>query len=134
MIHLTDPKRVGPIKFSFVFGEEKDATLFALRWYTMITKYDPLLWWSQQHKVNFIKIDKRYKRPKDDQFIKHRYIGIRLQNLKSMEAYFTNSNDQVLRELASWLVEHLPYRVYYPGDKIYFTSESDAIMFLLIWG
>lgn len=32
MIHLTDPKRVGPIKFSFVFGEEKDATLFALRW------------------------------------------------------------------------------------------------------
>ena len=32
MIHLTDPIRVGPIKFSFVFGDEKDATLFALRW------------------------------------------------------------------------------------------------------
>lgn len=32
MVHLTDEKRIGPIKFSFVFGDEKDATMFALRW------------------------------------------------------------------------------------------------------
>lgn len=32
MIHLTDKKRIGPIKISFVFDDEKDATLFALRW------------------------------------------------------------------------------------------------------
>lgn len=32
MIHLAEKKRIDPIRISFVFDDEKDATLFALRW------------------------------------------------------------------------------------------------------
>lgn len=101
----------------------------------MLTPYDPLLIWSQQHKVNFVKIDKRYKRPKENQFKKHQYTEINLRKLKSMEAVYADmsKNYQDIQALASWVVEYLPYKAYYLNDTIYFSSALDATMFALRW-